>query len=274
MPEANQSNLWDEDEELAVGAGGAAGTGNREIAPGEPTVVCENVEITYRVFEDRRPTLRSVVANRFKGRSYRAIEAVKDVSFTAYAGEAVGVIGSNGSGKSTLLRAIGGLLPVTAGQIYVRGKPALLGVGAALQPKVSGRRNVILGGLALGLTREEVEARFDEIVEFAGLEDAIDLPLRTYSSGMRARLHFAISSAVRPDILLIDEALAVGDKAFKERSQERMEELKADAGTIFLVSHSMGVIKGTCTRALWLEQGMIKADGKPREVIKAYDAAT
>ena len=261
------------DEQVEAAPAGGEGDRKGSAQPGEPTVVCDHVDITYRVYEDRRPTLRSIVANRFKGRSYRAIEAVKDVSFTAYAGEAIGVIGSNGSGKSTLLRAIGGLLPVSDGHILVRGKPALLGVGAALQPKVSGRRNVILGGLALGLTRKEVEARFDEIVEFAGLEDAIDLPLRTYSSGMRARLQFAISSAVRPDILLIDEALAVGDKAFKERSQERIEELKADAGTIFLVSHSMGVIKSTCTRALWLEQGVIKADGAPRRVIKAYDAA-
>lgn len=259
------------EEDLEAAPSGGVGKGDQAVQPGEPTVVCDHVDITYRVYEDRRPTLRSIVANRFKGRSYRAIEAVKDVSFTAYAGEAIGVIGSNGSGKSTLLRAIGGLLPVTDGQILVRGQPALLGVGAALQPKVSGRRNVILGGLALGLSRKEIEARFDEIVEFAGLEDAIDLPLRTYSSGMKARLQFAISSAVRPDILLIDEALAVGDKAFKERSQERMEELKADAGTIFLVSHSMGVIKNTCTRALWLEHGVIKADGAPRRVIKKYD---
>lgn len=248
--------------------------GNRGKAlGGEPTVVCDDVDITYRVYEDRRQSLRSLIAGRFKSREYRAIEAVKGVSFTAYAGEAIGVIGSNGSGKSTLLRAIGGLMPVTDGQILVRGNAALLGVGAALQPKVSGRRNVLLGGLALGLSREEIAKRFDEIVEFAGLEDAIDLPLRTYSSGMRARLQFAISSAVRPDILLIDEALAVGDKTFRTRSQRRIDELRKAAGTIFLVSHSMGVIKDTCNRALWLERGVLRADGDPVEVVKAYDAA-
>jgi len=254
-------------------AGRHSGDG-AEHARAEPTVVCESVDITYRVYEDRRQSLRSLVASKFKSRESRAIEAVKDVSFTAYAGEAIGVIGSNGSGKSTLLRAIGGLMPVTDGRILVRGSAALLGVGAALQPKVSGRRNVLLGGLALGLSRKEIEERFDEIVEFAGLEDAIDLPLRTYSSGMRARLQFAISSAVRPDVLLIDEALAVGDKSFRARSQGRIDELRAAAGTIFLVSHSMGVIKGTCTRVLWLEQGVLKADGSPKEVVKAYDAAT
>ena len=253
--------------------GGQAGAGG-EHGGAKPTVVCKDVDITYRVYEDRRQSLRSLVASKFKSRESRAIEAVKDVSFTAYAGDAIGVIGSNGSGKSTLLRAIGGLMPVTDGEILVRGSAALLGVGAALQPKVSGRRNVLLGGLALGLSREEVAERFDEIVEFAGLEHAIDLPLKTYSSGMRARLQFAISSAVRPEVLLIDEALAVGDKAFKVRSQQRIDELRAAAGTIFLVSHSMGVIKKTCTRALWLEQGVLRADGDPKEVVAAYDAAT
>ena len=253
-------------------AGARSGEGGEAVG-GEPTVVCDDVDITYRVYEDRRQTLRSLIAGKFRSREYRAIEAVKDVSFTAYAGQAIGVIGSNGSGKSTLLRAIGGLMPVTDGRILVRGTAALLGVGAALQPKVSGRRNVLLGGLALGLSRQEVEARFDEIVEFAGLADAIDLPLQTYSSGMRARLQFAISSAVRPDILLIDEALAVGDREFRNRSQQRIDELREAAGTIFLVSHSMGVIKDMCNRALWLERGVLRADGDPVEVVKAYDAA-
>ena len=264
-------------EEDLVGAepqtGGAGGGEGGGVSGGAPTVVCDDVDITYRVYEDRRQSLRSLIAGKFKSREYRAIEAVKAVSFTAYAGEAIGVIGSNGSGKSTLLRAIGGLMPVSDGQILVRGSAALLGVGAALQPKVSGRRNVLLGGLALGLSRQEVEARFDEIVEFAGLEDAIDLPLQTYSSGMRARLQFAISSAVRPDILLIDEALAVGDKEFRNRSQQRIDELRRAAGTIFLVSHSMGAIKDMCNRALWLERGVLRADGDPAEVAKAYDAA-
>lgn len=243
------------------------------VKRGQPTVVCEDVAITYRVYEDVQPSLRAVLTGRGRTRTYRSIPAVKQVSFTVTAGQSVGVIGSNGSGKSTLLRAIGGLLPVTGGQILVRGTPALLGVGAALQPRVSGRRNVYLGGMALGLSRKEVAERFEEIVEFSGLADAIDLPLRTYSSGMRARLQFAISSAVRPDVLLVDEALAVGDKAFRGRSEERIAELRESAGTIFLVSHSMGQIKAVCDRVLWLERGVLRADGDPREVIAAYDAA-
>jgi teichoic acid transport system ATP-binding protein len=245
----------------------------QERAPA-PTLVLDDVHVTYHVYEDRRPHLKDVVANGFRRPASRAINAVRGVSFTAYEGEAIGVIGGNGAGKSTLLKAIAGLLPPTAGAVYARSQPALLGVGAALQPSVSGRRNVQLGCLALGMSSAEIRERMDEIVSFAGLEDFIDLPLKTYSSGMRARLHFAIATSVEPELLLIDEALSVGDAEFKRRSKQRIMELRARAGTVFLVSHSMRAITRTCTRVLWLEKGRIVRDGSPKEVVAAYQQQT
>jgi teichoic acid transport system ATP-binding protein len=239
-----------------------------------PTLVLDDVHVTYHVYEDRRPTLRSLAANRLRRPPSRAIQAVRGVSFSAYEGEAIGVIGGNGAGKSTLFQAMAGLLPVTSGAVYARSQPALLGVGAALQPAVSGRRNVQLGCLALGLSSEQVREKMDEIVAFAGLEEFIDLPLRTYSSGMKARLHFAIATAVEPELLLIDEALSVGDAVFKARSKERIEELRSKAGTVFLVSHSMRSITRTCSRAIWLDKGRIVTDGPVKEVVKAYQAST
>lgn len=237
----------------------------------EPSLIADHVDVVYRVYEDRRPTLRQVVANRFKPRAYRPIHAVKDVSFTAYNGEAIGVIGKNGSGKSTLMRALSGLMPVSGGNVWARGEPALLGVGAALQPNLSGRRNIVLGGLALGMAKDEIEDRYADIVKFSGLEDAIDLPLRTYSSGMKARLHFALATSIVPDVLIIDEALAVGDKDFRQRSQERIDELLGATGTVFLVSHSMSSVKRTCQRALWLDEGRLVADGPVDEVVDRYE---
>lgn len=239
-----------------------------------PTLVLDNVHVTYHVYEDRRPHLKDVVANRLKRPASRAIHAVRGVSLTAYEGEAIGVIGGNGAGKSTLLKAMAGLLPPTGGFVYARSQPALLGVGAALQPSVSGRRNVQLGCLALGLSGAEIRERMGEIVAFAGLEDFIDLPLKTYSSGMRARLHFAIATSVEPELLLIDEALSVGDAEFKRRSKQRIEELREGAGTVFLVSHSMRSITRTCTRVVWLEKGRIVRDGDPKEIVAAYQRQT
>lgn len=245
-----------------------------ETTAPSPTLVLDDVHVTYHVYEDRRPHLKDIVANGFRRPASRAIQAVRGVSLTAYEGEAIGVIGGNGAGKSTLLKAMAGLLPPTGGAVYARSQPALLGVGAALQPSVSGRRNIQLGCLALGMSSAEIKQRMDEIVAFAGLEDFIDLPLKTYSSGMRARLHFSIATAVEPELLLIDEALSVGDAEFKHRSKQRIEELREKAGTVFLVSHSMRAITRTCTRVVWLEKGRIIQDGDPEEVVGAYQEET
>lgn len=235
------------------------------------TMVVDDVHVTYRVYEDTRPKARDTFA-RHGQRTFREIHAVRGVSFEARAGEAIGIIGRNGSGKSTLLKAMAGLLPADQGRILAHSQPSLLGVGAVLQPGLSGRRNIILGTLALGLSKREAEEQVDEITEFAGLEEYIDLPMRTYSSGMKARLHFSIATSVTPEILMIDEALAVGDEVFKRRSDERIRELQDAAGTIFIVSHGLDGIVESCTRAIWMDAGRVVAEGDPADVVKQYRA--
>lgn len=231
----------------------------------------QNVHITYEVYEDHEArSLKALIANGFRRPEVRRVEAVRGVSFDLHEGEALGLIGANGSGKTSLLRSVAGLLPIDGGRIRARSEPVLLGVGAALHPQLSGRRNIYLGGTALGLSREEVEERFEGIVEFAGVAEFIDMPLRTYSSGMNARLRFSIAAAVEPDILLIDEALAVGDEEFRRKSEDRMRELIATAGALILVSHSFVSIANLCSRVIWLDRGQLRLDGATSEVLQAY----
>jgi teichoic acid transport system ATP-binding protein len=236
-------------------------------------LVVEDVHVTYRIYEDRRMGARQFVAGGFRGRGVRSIEAVQGVSFTAHEGDAIGMVGSNGAGKSTLLRAVAGLLPATSGRIRARSLPSFLGVGAALKKELSGARNIHRGCLALGLSKAEIDERFDDIVDFTGLRASIDLPLRSYSSGMRARLQFAIATAITPDILLIDEALAVGDRKFRKKSAQRIEEIRSASGVVILVSHSLGEIERSCDRVIWMEHGKVQADGPTPEVLDAYKAA-
>ena len=236
-------------------------------------VVVDGAHVVYRVYEDRRAGFREVVARGLRPRAHREIHAIRGVSLCACGGEVVGVIGPNGSGKSTLLRALAGLLPVTAGAVHARSQPVLLGVGAALQSGLSGRRNIVLGALALGMSRREVNERMDDIIEFSGIANFIDMPMRAYSSGMRARLQFAIATAVAPEILLLDEVLSVGDRDFRRRSKQRIKALKDQAGTVFLVSHNLGEIRKMCTRAIWLEDGRVVADGDPADVTHRYEEA-
>ena len=237
------------------------------------TLHLDDVHVTYRVYEERRPSLKSLVANGFRRAAYREINAVRGVTLDAHEGESIGVIGGNGAGKSTLFRAIAGLIPPTSGMVYAVGQPSLLGVGAALQPSVSGRRNIELGCLALGLSRAELAERMDDIISFAGLGDHIDLPLRTYSTGMRARLHFAVATSIEPELLLIDEALSVGDAEFRKRSRKRIEELRDRAGTVMIVSHNLRTLQRNCSRIIWFEQGQIVKDGDPKDVLDAYRAS-
>lgn len=238
------------------------------------TLVVEGVHVAYRVYEDRKPSVRDVLTGRGRARRHRVVEAVRGVDLVAHEGESLGIIGRNGSGKSTLLQTMAGLLPPDSGRVLARSQPTLLGVNAALNGNLSGRRNVHIGGLALGLSPRQVEERFDEIVDFAGVRDSIDLPLRTYSSGMRARLQFAISTAVMPEVLLIDETFAVGDQDFREQSGERIAQLRDNAGTVVLVSHGMGLILEMCTRVSWLDAGRVMLDGEPAEVVRAYQDST
>jgi teichoic acid transport system ATP-binding protein len=252
----------------------APATAAGNISEGTVTVNVEHVHVRYRVYEDVKQTLRAIVASAGRRRRFREIHAISDVSLKAHAGEVVGVIGPNGSGKTTLMQGIAGLLPVNEGAVYARVTPMMLGVGAVLNRSLSGRRNILLGGLALGLTKQQVLSREQEIIDFSGIGDAIDRPMKTYSSGMSARLQFAISAAVRPEILIIDEALSVGDREFRQKSSKRIEELRQTAGTVFLVTHSMGTIRESCTRVIWLKNGKIEMDGDPEEVIAAYEGSS
>ena len=238
------------------------------------TVDVRDLAIQYRVYEDVNLTLRELVARGFRQRRAVTVDAVEDVSFAAHEGEAIGIVGSNGSGKSTLLRAIAGLQSLTAGSIRVRGETRLLGVGAALKPALSGRRNVVLGGLAMGLAPEQIESLLPEVIEFCGLGAAIDRPMRTYSSGMRSRLAFSIATIQVPEVLLIDEALAVGDRDFRRRSLERLNEIRDAAGTVIMVTHNLNEIRQTCDRAIWLDQGHLRIDGGVDEVLERYESST
>ena len=234
------------------------------------TVRLEDVHVHYRVYEDPNSGIKQNFARGRMKRRFESIEAVRGVTLDLHESETLGLIGANGSGKSTLLSAMTGLLPLRSGTIRGRSRPCLLGVSAALRAALSGRRNILIGGLALGFTRSEVESRMDEIIDFAGLRDAIDRPMRTYSSGMRARLNFAIATARIPEILLIDEALAVGDEDFRVRSTERINEVRAAAGSVVVVSHNMAEIKGSCDRAAWLDDGVLRCVGEPGAVVAAY----
>jgi teichoic acid transport system ATP-binding protein len=242
----------------------------------QPIVVVDDLHIIYKVYGagGERGTGASAllrVMKRQQRPQTTEVHAVKGVSFVAYKGDAIGIIGTNGSGKSTLLKAIAGLLPPHAGGVYTDGQPSLLGVGAALMKDLTGERNIILGCLAMGLSPDETKQKYQEIVDFAGLKPGfIQYPMNTYSSGMGARLRFAIASARTHDVLLIDEALATGDAKFKRRSQKKIEQLRKDAGAVFLVAHQLDVVEETCNRVLWLDDGRIVMDGDPHEVIQAY----
>ena len=236
-------------------------------------IAVRDVHVRYRVYIDQRLSARELVARRLRGRETVEVHALSGVSFDIYVGEAVGILGTNGSGKSTLLRTIAGLQSKDSGTVLVRSEPHLLGVSAALKPQLSGYRNVMLGGLAMGLSEDEVRAKLPEVEAFSGIGDAMARPMATYSSGMRARLAFSIATLTSPDILLLDEALAVGDRDFRTRSLERVNQIRDAAGAVVLVTHNLGEIRQTCSRAIWLEGGEIMADGDADEVIATYEAA-
>ena len=254
--------------------------GATESMQKRPSVVCSELDIVYTVFGAKKkgtdtggelPFVERLLTKRNPVSSVRKVHAVKKVSFVVEHGEAVGIIGRNGSGKSTLLRAIAGLIPPTAGRVWASGRPSLLGVNAVLLTGLTGSKNVMIGALALGLTPRQVRERYADIVDFSGIGDFIDLPMSAYSSGMGARLRFAISTAAAPDILMIDEALATGDADFQARSRERIAEIRQEASTVFLVSHSNAAIRESCDRVLWMDQGRLVMDGPTEDVVSAYE---
>jgi len=223
---------------------------------------------------DRLRTLKSALVGRSLATGLtpeESIAALETVDFAVHHGEAFGVIGGNGSGKSTLLKLVAGMLKPTTGRITVAGRvAALIELGAGFHPEISGRENVFINGAVLGLTRKQIERRYEEIVDFSGLGDFMEEPVKNYSSGMYVRLGFAVAVNTDPDVLLVDEVLAVGDEAFAHRCLRRIEEFLATGKTLLLVSHSLDLVEGVCDRVLWLENGKQRLVGEPRRVIDAY----
>jgi teichoic acid transport system ATP-binding protein len=248
---------------------------------GNPTVIVDDLHVVYRVYGaggDKGTAATALIRalKRQRRPSVREVHAIRGVSFIVNDGDAVGIIGRNGSGKSTLLQAIAGLLPPAEGCVYTSGQAALLGVNAALLDDLTGERNVVLGCLAMGMTKQETKDKFQSVVDFSGIEPSfINLPMRAYSTGMAQRLRFSIASAKSHEILMIDEALATGDANFRAKSHNKIMELRGQAGTVFLVAHNLAEIEASCNRVIWLEKGKIIMQGEdvPR-IVDEYLAAT
>src|SRR5581483_2922206 len=235
-----------------------------------------DVHKVYRKYSRRKQfaTLKSALLSGGIVRDLKPdtiFEALKGVSFDVSAGKTFGIVGRNGSGKSTMLKLIAGIGKPTSGTVRVNGRvSALIELGAGFQPEISGRENVFINGLMLGLSRREIAQRFDEIVRFAELEEFIDAPVKTYSSGMYMRLGFAVAINVDPDVLLVDEVLAVGDEAFTHKCLDKFAEFRRRGKTILLVTHSLPVVERFCDDAVWLDEGSVRAQGDPRRVVDAY----
>jgi lipopolysaccharide transport system ATP-binding protein len=242
------------------------------LASHEEVIRLENVSVRYRVPSERIGTFKEYMIRKVQGKvRHQDFLALRNVNLTIRRGEVFGLIGSNGAGKSTLLKLVARVLKPTEGRVWVKGRVApLLEYGAGFHPELTGRENIFLNGALLGFTHKQMQEKFERIVDFAELWDFIDAPMRTYSSGMWARLGFAVATDVEPDILIVDEVLAVGDEAFQRKSSARMQEFRQQGVTILLVSHNMDVIQSMCNRAAWLDHGEIKAMGDVAETIKAY----
>jgi len=270
--------------ELGIAADPVAGTAAESVADTKPAeaapaaepdyaVRIKDVHITYRmVMDPRANTLRhKVVRMGRREKMVKEVKALRGLSFDVEQGSVLGIIGANGAGKSTLMRAVAGILPPSQGEIEVNGRiSTLLALGVGFNGNLSGRENVVLGGLAAGLTRKQIAEKYEEIAGWADLGDFIDMPMKTYSSGMYSRLAFAVSTHMEPDVLLIDEALSAGDAKFKRKSQDKMQELVSQARTIFIVSHGTGVIQDLCNDCVWLNKGQLVTRGTPKDVIKDY----
>src|SRR5690242_15456228 len=241
-----------------------------------PAIDVINVSKVYRKYARKKQfaTLKSAILDgSLLGdlNPDETFQALKGVSFAVPRGRTLGVIGRNGSGKSTLLKLVAGITRPTEGEVNVDGRiSALIELGAGFHPEISGRENIFINGIMLGLTKREVTRRFDEIVEFAELQDFIDAPVKTYSSGMYMRLGFAVAIHVDPDVLLVDEVLAVGDEGFTHKCLDKFAEFKRRGKTILLVTHSLGMVERFCDEALWLDAGRIKGSGDPKRIVGAY----
>ena len=238
----------------------------------EVPIMVENVGVCYRMVNERIRSIKEYTIRLLQRQvRYQAFWALSEVNLAIQKGETFGIIGRNGAGKSTLLKLVARVLRPTTGRVVVRGKVApLLEFGAGFHGELTGRENVYLNGALLGFTRQEMDEKFERIVDFAELWDFIDAPIRTYSSGMYARLGFSVATDVDPDVLLIDEVLSVGDNAFQQKSETRLEEFHERGATTILVSHSMPAIQRMCRRAAWIDSGQVRMVGGAREVSEAY----
>lgn len=232
-----------------------------------------DVTVRFRIPHERIPTLQEYAIRWLKRRSvnFTDFNALNNISFSIEQGETVGIIGSNGAGKSTLLKVISRVIRPTLGRVFIKGRIApLLELGAGFDYEMTGRENIFLNGAVLGFSRKDMAARFDRIVDFSGISDFIDAPIRTYSSGMVARLGFAVATDVQPEVLIIDEVLSVGDAEFQQKSAARISDYQNSGSTILIVSHSSNSIKQLCHRVIWLEQGSIKISGSVNDIMDQY----
>jgi lipopolysaccharide transport system ATP-binding protein len=243
-----------------------------------PAILLDNVSKRFRkvVLRTGYTTLKTSLTRRFTrtGTPVEHVEALQGVTLTVPRGATVGIVGRNGSGKSTLIRLIAGIYWPDTGRVITEGRvSALIELGAGFHPEFTGRENVFISGIILGLSKKQIRERFDEIVRFAGLEDFIDSPVRTYSSGMYMRLGFSVAVHVDPDVLLVDEVLAVGDESFVRKGLEKMNEFKRQGKTIVVAGHDLALVERWCDAAILLDKGRVTADGSPSDVVAAYRAS-
>jgi ABC-2 type transport system ATP-binding protein/lipopolysaccharide transport system ATP-binding protein len=238
----------------------------------KPVVILDNISVHYRAADQRIGTFKEYAIRLIKREvKFKNFSALNNVSLQLNEGETLGVIGRNGAGKSTLLKVISRVLIPTKGRVRLRGKVSpLLELGAGFHPELTGMENIFLNGTLLGHSLKEIETRLDEIIEFAELASFINSPIRTYSTGMVARLGFSISTTWKPDILIIDEVLSVGDERFREKSAIRMKNFREEGTGALLVSHNLNTIEALCTKAIWLDHGNVKAEGDVKEIVNDY----
>jgi len=238
-----------------------------------PIIEAKGLGVRY-VLGNRREDIQSFTYNLFKKRRKGELWALRDVNFVGYSGDILGIIGSNGAGKTTLCKVVSGLLRPDTGEIRISGQvSALLSLGTGFNQELSGEENILLNGMMLGLSKNDVLNIFPQIVDFSGLQRFISQPLKYYSSGMKARLGFSIAAMVEPEILVLDEALSVGDLEFSEKASQKMQEIVLKAKMIMVVTHQVDFVQKYCTRALWIDKGSVRASGRPTEVVSTYKAS-
>lgn len=237
-----------------------------------PMIEVKNVKMKFKMSDEPLNSLKEIFTKAVTGKlKFNEFLAMNGVTFNVEKGETLGLIGSNGAGKSTTLKVISGILKPTEGKVIVRGNIVpMLELGAGFDLELTGKENIYLNGAILGYTKEYLESKYEEIVDFAEIREFIDMPIRNYSSGMMARLAFSIASVVQPEILIVDEILAVGDVKFQEKSFKRMQELMSGGATVLFVSHDLEKIEEMCDHVVWLEKGQVKQYGTAKEVCKAY----